>query len=269
MRIMSEFTVAVTDTKETPRSPQSYFFSLRNDVPQTQQLSLHHSSSSFTPQRFRCNMIIFGTALLSLICLCGIHPASSLLLSSSTTTKRCKSWSSSSHSTVSLAAKSDALDDDIARQLERAKAVLAVSKAKMEARDERLALISSQEDTIDDKSGVTGTIGQTVPFFATTASGNGTASPKGSGKKERVIKSKNEDTGLFTTDGDLMAKLSESEEWQTRRLLEVFSNEREAPDNNSIANRDLAASISNLQRVLQTEDYLRIFDKRNRFIGDA
>jgi hypothetical protein len=95
------------------------------------------------------------------------------------------------------------------------------------------------------------------------------AAAKINGKKERVIKSKNADTGLFTTDGDLMAKLSEGEEWQTRRLLEVFSNEQErlTPENDSQANRDVAASIFNLRRVLETEDYLRIFDSRNWFIG--
>lgn len=140
-------------------------------------------------------------------------------------------------------------DDEITRQLARAKEVLAMSKAKLEAK---------QSLAFDDDA--EGQAGAKVPFFATAA-------PKNAGdKKERVIKSKNGD-GLFTTDGDLMAKLSEAEEWEVRSLLDVFENENKNP-HDSLADRDVAASIFGLQRVLQTEDFQRIFDKRNRFIGE-
>ena len=37
----------------------------------------------------------------------------------------------------------------------------------------------------------------------------------------------------------------------------------------SIAERDLAASIYNLRKVLKTEDFRRVFDSRNRFIGEV
>jgi len=89
-----------------------------------------------------------------------------------------------------------------------------------------------------------------------------------SGKKDKVIKDKNED-GLFTTDGDLMAKLSEEEEWESRPLLDVFQNEKEkAPEAMGI-DRDIGQNMYNLRKSLQTEDFAKIFDKRNRFIGEA
>jgi hypothetical protein len=65
-----------------------------------------------------------------------------------------------------------------------------------------------------------------------------------------------------------MAKLSEEEEWESRSLLEVFQNERGPAKEHKLADRDVAASIFNLRRVLQTEDFQRIFDQRNRFIGE-
>lgn len=205
------------------------------------------------------------------LCLYGPQSAAFFAVSPIITTRcrRLKSGSSSSPSPsiVSLTAKASTLDEDIVKQLERAKAVLAVTKAKMEARDAKMGELTNNDDASAAKTHK-GTLGTDVPFFA-SANGKSTAANI-NGKKEKVIKSKNEDTGLFTTDGDLMAKLSEGEEWQPRRLLDVFSNEEErlAPENHPLANRDVAASIYNLRRVLQTEDYMRIFDKRNRFIGD-
>ena len=104
-----------------------------------------------------------------------------------------------------------------------------------------------------------------VPFFASQAA---TKNKREGEKKEKVIKSKNEN-GLFTTDGALMAELSESEEWEARPLLDVFQNDnKKANTKDTLADRDVAASIFGLQKVLQTEDFLKIFDKRNRFIGN-
>ena len=143
---------------------------------------------------------------------------------------------------------------EITKQLERAKAALAVSRAKLEAQEQAEAGLI--DDVNKEKND-----GKDVPFFAMN-------SVDDNEKKEKVIKDKNED-GLFTTDGDLMAKLSEEEEWESRPLLEVFKNEREKSTEAMGIDRDIGESMYNLRKSLQTEDFRIIFDKRNRFIGEA
>lgn len=164
------------------------------------------------------------------------------------------------------AAGSNNPEDEVTRQLERARAVLEVSRAKLAAREQA----AENEFAAKAKNGKTTTapairMGPEVPFFATQST-NGMAEKK-NGKREQVIKAQNEE-GLFTTDGDLMAKLSEEEEWESRSLFEVFQNERSRPEKDALADRDVAANIFNLRKQLQTEDFQRIFDKRNRFIGE-
>mmetsp|Transcript_12497 Transcript_12497/g.29614 ORF Transcript_12497/g.29614 Transcript_12497/m.29614 type:complete len:209 (+) Transcript_12497:267-893(+) len=143
---------------------------------------------------------------------------------------------------------------EITKQLERAKAALAVSRAKMEAQEQAEAGLLEEEKKENEKEE------ESVPFFAMNTDD--------AGKKEKVIKEKNEN-GLFTTDGDLMAKLSEEEEWEPRPLLEVFQNEKEKTADAMNIDRDIGQSMYNLRKSLQTEDFRKIFDKRNRFIGDA
>jgi hypothetical protein len=138
-------------------------------------------------------------------------------------------------------------ENDIAKQLERAKALIAKAKQKMETKEQQ-----EEEPTSGN-----------VPFFASKDASQ-------SNKKGKVIKTTNEE-GLFTTDGDLMAEMSEGEEWEVRKLLDLFedqSSNASEEGTKTIADRDVAASIYNLRKVLQTEDYMKIFDKRNRFIGD-
>jgi len=157
-----------------------------------------------------------------------------------------------------MGSKSTEVNEEIAKQLERAKAALAVSKAKMEAQEQAEAglLDDDEEEEKKEKNN-----DEAVPFFAMNAEDE-------NGKKEKVIKEKNEDGG-FTTDGDLMAKLSEEEEWESRPLLEVFQNEEEKTAEAMNIDRDIGQSMYNLRKSLQTEDFMKIFDKRNRFIGDA
>ena len=144
--------------------------------------------------------------------------------------------------------------DDIARLQERARAVLEKSKAKLASKEKSNGAHSDDTDTQSS-----------MPFFATQDT---------SRKRDGVIKSRDEKTGLITADGEKMAAMSEEEQWESRSLLEVFENEMdENEDVNSLASqelakRDVAMSIFNLRKVLQTEDYKRIFDKRNRFIGE-
>ena len=146
----------------------------------------------------------------------------------------------------SMSLASSSLDDDLSRQMERAREVLAQSKAKMEA-------IEQAEVEGEDSK-------RNVPFFAVKDT------PSPGGKKEKVTKSTNKQ-GLITTDGEKMAKLSESEEWETRPLGEVFRDERGVTEN-PLADRDVAASIMNLRLKMQNADFKEIFDSRNRFIGE-
>lgn len=159
---------------------------------------------------------------------------------------------------------------EITKQLEQAKALLAVSRAKLEAKEEQetaaaFLLEDNNNSSDDDKKK------DSVPFFAVANSAATSNNEENNdGKRDIVIKSKDEATGLFTTDGDLMAKLSEEEEWDLRPLLEVFETERsgeESPKSKNV-DRDIAQSMYNLRKSLQTEDFSKIFDKRNRFIGD-
>ena len=159
---------------------------------------------------------------------------------------------------------------EITKQLEQAKALLAVSRAKLEAKEEQeTAAAFLLEDNNNSSDGDKKK--DSVPFFAVANSAATSNNEESNdGKRDIVIKSKDEATGLFTTDGDLMAKLSEEEEWDLRPLLEVFETERsgeESPKSKNV-DRDIAQSMYNLRKSLQTEDFSKIFDKRNRFIGD-
>ena len=137
--------------------------------------------------------------------------------------------------------------------------MLEVSRAKMEAQEKA----REEEFSRPSKNGKKQAMGADVPFFATQNGNNG----KADGKRDMVIKDQNQD-GLFTTDGDLMAKLSETEEWESRSLFEVFTDEIEKSEKDPFADRDVAASMYGLRKALQNEDFQKIFDKRNRFIGD-
>lgn len=161
--------------------------------------------------------------------------------------------------------KNNTKSSETRKILERAKALIAVSRAKIEAQEHEEAVLllledkNNEDDNTDDKSSKK----SNVPFFASSST-NSDIDNNNVKKTEKVIKNKNEDTGLFTTDGDLMAKLSEEEEWETRSLLEVV--EKTVKSKN--VDRDIAKSIYNLRKSLQTSDFTKIFDKRNRFIGD-
>ena len=153
------------------------------------------------------------------------------------------------------------------KQLERAKAAIAVSREKIEAQEAFVAFIREEGDKQDASKEK-----ENVPFFATSNDSDNNISTNSNGKKERVIKNKNEDTGSFTTDGELMAKLSEEEVWESRPILEVFETEEQEGATPSFkaknVDRDIAKSMFNLRKSLQTKDFMKIFDKRNIFIGD-
>ncbi|KAG7354754.1 hypothetical protein IV203_004110 [Nitzschia inconspicua] len=191
-------------------------------------------------------------------------PAAAIPSTSASDTIQCRM-----SSMAVLAAGFNSPEDEVTRQLARARAALEVSRAKLAARENAVENeFSTQTESTKKKTAIDmkdGAMGPEVPFFASQSS-NPTGKKDSIGKREKVIKAKNED-GLFTTDGDLMAKLSEEEEWESRSLFEVFQNERKRPEN-TLADRDVAASIFNLRKQLRTDDFQRIFDQRNRFIGE-
>lgn len=66
-----------------------------------------------------------------------------------------------------------------------------------------------------------------------------------------------------------MAALSEDEDWELKGLMDMFEDETEESDvKKSLADRDVAASIFNMRLKMHGADYRRIFDTRNRFIGE-
>lgn len=144
-------------------------------------------------------------------------------------------------------------DDEINKGLLRAKELLEKSKAKLAAKEANITNPPKEEAA------------KKLPFFASTR--------KAAANRNGVIKSKNAE-GLVLADGERMAALSEQEEWERRGLFELFESEIDnsedvyAQASEQLASRDVAASIFNLRRTLQQEDYSRIFDKRNYFIGE-
>lgn len=149
-----------------------------------------------------------------------------------------------------LATAKEPVDDDIGRLKDKAAALLEKSKAKLASKEQAKEKAEEQQEAV-------------LPFFATSVrSRNG------------VIKSVNEETGLVTADGERMAALSEEEEWEARSLFEVFENEMEENEDvyslasQQLAARDVAASIFDLRKQLQTDDYKKIFNSRNPFIGE-
>jgi hypothetical protein len=181
------------------------------------------------------------------------------------------------------------MDDETDRLRARALEVLKKSKAKLAAMEEQRQAAANNAGTSTSSSTATKTATTTslsgdaaavvvVPFFASAIQVQapprriGTTSTSLDQKRDAVTKSRNAQTGMITTDGEKMAALSEKEEWESRPLMQVFQNENNAASSSStsrqLADRDVAASIFNLRQKLHTLDYQRIFDPRNRFIGE-
>ena len=119
----------------------------------------------------------------------------------------------------------NAMNDDVVRQLAKAKKLLELTKTKLAAEEEDKANNNNEEPQTS-----------MVLEASTTTIDD---------KRTKVTKSTNEDSGLITTDGELMAVLSEEEEWEVRSLLDVFEDELEVSDvSNQLARRDVAGSIA-------------------------
>ena len=116
-------------------------------------------------------------------------------------------------------------DDEIAKQLARAKELLEKSKAKIEAKQTQSIVRDNDDDdkgSNNNKTPMKKNSKSAIPFFATRVGGPTptSSSSKANGnnnKREKVVKATNDD-GLVTIDGDLMAQLSETEEWEIRSI---------------------------------------------------
>lgn len=147
-------------------------------------------------------------------------------------------------------------EDEVDQSLQRAKELLDKAKAKMATKAR-----ASQAPT------------DSLPFFACLEIQH-RAIGGSANRDTMIIKAKNEETGLVIADGEKMAEISEREEWERRGILDVFQNEIDEDEDvyslasQQLASRDVAASIWNLRKSLQQEDYQKIFDKKNIFIGE-
>lgn len=195
----------------------------------------------------------------------------------------------SDNSTIMLNTVNFSIDVELEQQinqgLQRAKEVLLKSKAKLAAMQQSTA---TEIKDNDDHNAVV----LDVPFFAsrlttspianvggvTTATAivsDMVTTSKTTDSNNLKVKSRNSDTGLVMADGERMAEISEDEPWEYRSIYEMFDNNNYDAETTSEnkplrveMKTDVMASIQNLRKVLQQEDYRKIFDPRNRFIGE-
>ena len=154
-------------------------------------------------------------------------------------------------------------EDEVSRQLAKAKELIERTKQKMEKKEKAAA--KDDGEAKESTDAVSNDDDEVLPFFAVDP----TAAEK---RRELVTKTKDEESGLITTDGEKMASLAEGEKWESRGLYDLFENEREEDEENLVkearASRDVARNMMGLKRIMKKEDFDAIFDKRNLFIGE-
>ena len=159
---------------------------------------------------------------------------------------------------------SDDDDASVSEQIARARRLLDDARRKQTARMETSA--SSAIASAPSRDRPTGSGARTLPFFAARA-------PSSS-----KIKSKTS-SGDIIADGETMANISLNERWEVRSLSEMFQRESRTDYDGrdvemdmvqgaTLADRDVNRSIYNLRKSMRNEDFMRVFDSRNRFIGD-
>lgn len=153
-------------------------------------------------------------------------------------------------------------EEEIEKQLARAKELLERSEAKLES-----AALGSNDESCGEVKDID-LKNKTMLDLKT--------------KRVMVTKVEKED-GLVVVDGELMAKYSEEEAWEIRPLMEVFEDDDSFQDDNNsyyglllastnttkkLAQRDEVASIRNIKTIMNRKDFQDIFDERNFFIGE-
>lgn len=159
-------------------------------------------------------------------------------------------------------------DPAVAAQIRKAKKLVSDAKKTIKKNEEAAAKAAAAADgeTDDTTTEKEASKPSPLPFFAAKT------------PDSKKIKSKTESGGIIA-DGEEMASLSKSEAWESRSLSQMFESEsgRDYDGNvvegadlnaNKVAERDIAMGIYNLRKKLQTEDFFKVFDKRNRRIGD-
>ena len=164
-----------------------------------------------------------------------------------------------------------AAEDEVSRQLAKAKELIERTKQKMESKEKAAAEAAAdqaEEDADTDEATASAAADEddeVVPFFAVDP----TAAEK---RRQMVTKTKDEESGLITTDGEKMASLADGEKWESRGLYDLFENEIQedeaAKAKEARASRDVARSMMNLKMIMNKEDFDFIFDKKNRWIGE-
>ena len=178
--------------------------------------------------------------------------------------------------------RDDFLDDDddefdgekydpaVAAQIRKAKQLLNDTKRKQEEKAKEAAKVAAGAESEATSSGSKKEEKTKLPFFAARSF---TSSAAQTSKK---IKSKTQ-SGEIVADGETMAALSKSEAWERRSLGQMFQKEKrvdfdgnvvEEDRDRALSEKDLARNIFNLRRQLQDNDFKRVFDDRNRFIGE-
>lgn len=162
-----------------------------------------------------------------------------------------------------------AAEDEVSCQLAKAKELIERTKQKMESKEKAAAAAAADqaEEDADTDEAISSADedDEVVPFFAVDP----TAAEK---RRQMVTKTKDEESGLITTDGEKMASLADGEKWESRGLDDLFENEIEedeaAKAKEARASRDVARSMMNLKMIMNKNDFDFIFDKKNRFIGE-
>ena len=160
--------------------------------------------------------------------------------------------------------RDDFLDDDsddFSNQNFDLKTIAQIKKAKKLLRDAKDKL-NRQERRTDDP----------LPFFASRDESFTSAAVSHGQKIKKTT------AAGIVADGETMASLSLSEPWERRPLSQMFAREprpdwdgNEVDDDGAgaaLAERDVAIGIYNLRKMLQNEDFKKVFDSRNRFIGE-
>ena len=172
-------------------------------------------------------------------------------------------------------------DPDVAAQLRKARQLLddvaKKNSSKKKEDEEGSEIISSRSTQAVAASSSSASV---LPFFAAR-----TSSASSTTTNSKKIKSKTQ-TGSIIADGESMALLSKSEPWEIRSLSQLKFREEATLDydgntdedatnddgtgktSSSLADRDVASSIYNLRKMLRNEDFMKVFDSRNRFIGE-
>mmetsp|Transcript_16126 Transcript_16126/g.46282 ORF Transcript_16126/g.46282 Transcript_16126/m.46282 type:complete len:280 (-) Transcript_16126:193-1032(-) len=166
-------------------------------------------------------------------------------------------------------APSATAEDEVSRQVAKAKELIERTKQKMEKKEKAATAEAKDGEEGEATETTTASTGaddddDVVPFFAVDP----TASEK---RRELITKTKDEESGLITTDGEKMASLAEEEKWESRGLFDLFENENEDEETlkkEARASRDVARSMMGLKMIMNKDDFDSIFDKRNFFIGE-